>query len=150
MQDANKGVKGWRFTLLRAFADYVDEDGAHRAAFAPGALNWSREVAVGSSSFLPWFERAIGSAKSLFGAVYFACQLDNSMVHIYSADFNPRYRRFRMGSYSGIHVGMWLRGGIGGRRRNGGPSQRLPARSGGERSGYVPHDGFRGARTGNF
>ena len=53
MQDANKGGQGERFSLFHTFADYVDENGAHRASFVPGALNWSRGVAGDSSSFLP-------------------------------------------------------------------------------------------------
>ena len=38
LQDANKGGRGERFTLLRAFSDYVDDDGSRRATFTPGAL----------------------------------------------------------------------------------------------------------------
>ena len=81
--------RGYPFTLLHAFADYVDADGAQRAAFVPGALNWHRGVSVDSSSFLPLFERAIGSAKSSVGEVDFEVHLDNSTALIYSADFNP-------------------------------------------------------------
>ena len=90
IQDANKGGKGERFTLLHAFADYLGEDGTYRAAFVPGALNWSRGVAVDSPAFLPWFEITIVSARRLFGDVDFEVHLDNPRVHIQSADFNPR------------------------------------------------------------
>ena len=86
---------GGPITLSHAFEDYVDEDGARRAAFVPGALNWPRGVDVGSSAFLPWPEREIGPARSLFGDVDFEVHLDNSPVRIYSADFNPRDSRRR-------------------------------------------------------
>ena len=89
------GWGGPRFTLLHSFADYVDEDGARRAAFVPGALNWSRGVAVDSSSSPPWFESTIGSAMHWLGNVDFEVHLDNSRAHIYSADFNPRDSRNR-------------------------------------------------------
>ena len=90
-----QGREGNRFTLLRAFAEYVDEDGAHMAACVPGAMKWSRGVSVDSSAFPPWFESTIGSARHLFGDVDFEVRLDNSMVHIYSSDFNPRGTRNR-------------------------------------------------------
>ena len=95
VQDANKGWIRERFTLLRAFADYVDDDGPHMETFIPGALEWSRGVAVGSSCFLPWFERVLPEGRLLFGCVAFEVHLDNSMAHIYSADSNPRDTRHR-------------------------------------------------------
>ena len=98
MQGANKGGGGERFTLLHAFADYVDDDGSHRAQFTPGALEWSRGVAADSSRFFPCFERVLSEGRSLFGGVAFEVHLDNSMVHLYSSDCNPRDTR-RTGAY---------------------------------------------------
>ena len=90
VQDANKGGRGERFTLLHAFADYVDDDGAHRVTFIPGAIEWSRGVAVYSSRFSPLFGSVLADGRSLLGGVAFEVRLDISMVHIYSSDFNPR------------------------------------------------------------
>ena len=126
---ANKGGRGERFTLLHAFADYVDDDGSHRAQFTPGALEWSRGVAVDSSCFLPWFERVLAEGRSLFGGVAFKVHLDNSMVHLYSSDFNPRETRHRRADLlqEAISVCDAMGGGGGGRgdRR---PTKGLPFR----------------------
>ena len=145
-----QGRGGGGLTLLRACADYVAEDGARRASFSPGATNWSRGVDVDSSFSRPWFGSAVGSAKSLFGEVDSEGHLDNSAVRIYSADFNPGDRRNRRGILFGALRRYATPRGSGWRRRNGRPSQRRPARPIGGRSGHVPHDGFRGARTENF
>ena len=95
IQDASKGGRGERFTLLRAFADYVDDEGRRRASFIQGALLWARGVSVDSDAFLPWFERVVAEASAMFRGGTFEVHLDNSRVHMYSSDFNPRDTRHR-------------------------------------------------------
>lgn len=99
MHVSNRGGEGEGYTDLHAFTDYVDNGGAHRPAFIPGAQNWSLGVSVGSS-FPPMFARAVESAESLFGEVYFVSHLDNSGFRIYSSYFNPRDRRRKRGDLS--------------------------------------------------
>ena len=88
IEDAIRGGRGERFTLLHAFAGYVANNGRHRAPFIPGPLEWPRGVAVDSSTFLPWFERVVSDASALFKGGTSAAHLDNSRVHMYSTDFN--------------------------------------------------------------
>ena len=95
IQDANKGGRGERFTLLHAFADYVEDEGRHMASFTQGALLWARGVSVDSDAFLPWFERVVAEASTMFRGGTFEVHLDNSRVHMYSSDFNPRDARRR-------------------------------------------------------
>ena len=84
------------FTLLHASADYVDDDGSHRAQCIPGASEWSRRVAVDGSRFSPWFGRVLLEGRSLFGGAAFEVHVDNSRARLYSPDFNPREMRRRM------------------------------------------------------
>ena len=117
------------FTLLHASADYVDDDGSHRAQCIPGASEWSRRVAVDGSRFSPWFGRVFAEGRSLFGGVSFEVHLDNSTAHLYSSDFNPRETRHRRADLlqEAISVCDAMGGGGGGRgdRR---PTKGLPFR----------------------
>ena len=87
---------GGKVALLHAFADYVVEDGSHRATFIPGALERSVGVSFDSSRVSPWFEGVLLDGRSFFGGVAIEVHLFKSMAHIYSADSNPRDTLHRM------------------------------------------------------
>ena len=107
VEDKNAGGTGERWTILHALADWRDAEGERRTTLLRDSLFISKGLALSHTEFLPWFESINKTARELSPSEITEIHLDNSRIHLYSADFNPKCSKLKKSDLAQRALGLY-------------------------------------------